>query len=246
MYVKSIFVKRVLLKGVLQNVSASPVGGRTMTGPIAPTADEQIDIYDWRGRWTGETLPKKDVHTQGRIHICTHGVIVNDSAQVITQFRGPGVKLMRNVWDVISVAGHITALTPEERADPANWDIIQQAWNALVREFDEEIGVDLSGHEPFSDDVEMFGVTRTDQDTEDGWRDRTLSVNFMIRMPHIKVHQFRLEAGKVLDVQWMHVSDIEEWLNHGTGEPLATREPDNYRLLQGVADCARRMTPNND
>lgn len=208
----------------------------------AMVAEEMIDVYDERGRWTGETLPKSQVHAQGKLHICVHGVITDGNSQVIGQFRGPLSKMMRNVWDVMSVAGHISALTLAEREDPANWDIIQQAWNALVREFQEEIGFDISGYDPFGENVVMFGVTRTRQITEDGWLDNAFSINFMLRIPGIDPGRFELEEGKVLDVKWIHATDIERALDGDPDLVLATREPDNYELLQGTVDAARRLT----
>lgn len=202
-------------------------------------AEEQIDVYDWQGRWTGVTKPKSEVHPAGDIHICTHGIVTNGAGSVVAQYRGPGVKLMRNVWDVMSVAGHISALTPEERRDPANWDLIGQAWRALRREFDEELGYDLPDDLLFSDNCLTLGVTRTNQLTEDGWWDRTLSINFMLVLPHLDIRMVKLEAEKVLDVRWMANEAIERWLVSQSGEPLATREPDNFRLLRSVIDGAR-------
>ncbi len=204
-------------------------------------AEEMIDVCTEKGVPTGQTLPKSEVHARGLWHICTHGAIFNDRAEVLTQFRGPDVKLMRNVWDVLGVAGHISALTDEERTNPANWDIVQQAWRALVREFDEELGFALPPDMLFSSRCHMFGITRTDQTTEDGWPDRTLSVNFGLYLPEIELSRFKLEPGKVLDVRWTHVNDIEQWLTANIGGPYAVRQPDDFHLLQGVVDCARRM-----
>ncbi|HET9411777.1 MAG TPA: NUDIX domain-containing protein [Candidatus Saccharimonadales bacterium] len=204
-------------------------------------AEEQIDVYDWDGVWTGVTKPKSQVHRDGDIHICVHGVITDGEGRIIAQHRGPGVKLMRNVWDAMSIAGHISALTPEERRDdPFKHDIIWQALRALNREAAEELGQEFPPL-VFGDSLTMFGITRTDQRTEDGWMDRTLSVNFMLTMPDANPAAFMLEEDKVLAVCWMHVDEIEAAIETGTGPTLARREPDNYHLLRGVVDCARRI-----
>lgn len=207
-------------------------------------AEEMLDVITPDGVWTGVTKPKSQVHDDGDWHACVHGVITDGRGRIVTQFRGPKAKLMRNAWDVMSVAGHFTALTPEERKHPELWDLVQQAWRALVREFDEELGFDLAGYAPFSDDVAMFGITRTNQHTEDGWIDRTLNVNFMIRLPNFDIQTVKLEEGKVLRVEWKHVNDIEHGfvaLPGGGREEIAVREPDHHQLVQGTADCAYRM-----
>lgn len=204
-------------------------------------AEEQIDVYTWDGVWTGVTKPKSQVHRDGDIHICVHGVITDGDGRIIAQYRGPGVKLMRNVWDAMSIAGHISALTPEERRDePAKHDIIWQALHALRREAAEELGQEFPPL-VFGDSLTMFGITRTDQRTEDGWTDRTLSVNFMLTMPDANPAAFMLEKDKVLAVCWMHVDEIEAAIETGASPTLARREPDNYHLLRGVVDCAHRI-----
>lgn len=204
-------------------------------------AEEQIDVYTWDGAWTGVTKPKSEVHRDGDIHICVHGVITDGEGRIIAQHRGPGVKLMRNVWDAMSIAGHISALTTEERRDdPATSDILWQALRALRREAAEELGQEFPPL-VFGDNLTMFGITRTDQVTEDGWTDRTLSLNFMLTMPDVDPTAFTLEEGKVLDVRWMHVDEIEAAIETDAGPTLACREPDNYQLLRGVVDCARRI-----
>ncbi len=203
-------------------------------------AIELIDVYDRFMRWTGERLPKDELHAQGKLHICVHCVITNGNCEVLAQFRGK-VGHMPEVWDAMSIAGHITALTDEERADPAMWDVLWQAWRAAQREGQEELGVELPDNMLLGDDCRLVGVTLVDQLTVAGWRDHAFCINFMVRLPELEISQLKLEVPKVTAAKWVHVSDIEAWLESREGAPYATRMPDDYELLQSVVDTARRM-----
>lgn len=207
------------------------------------SSKELVDVIAPDGAWTGETKTIAQVHANGDWHACVHGVITDGAGHVLMQHRGPGAGVLPNAWDCVSTGGHITALTPQERDNPFMWDLLSQAWRALVREAKEELGLDLSGHRPFTDDVVMFGVTRTDQPIGDGGYDRTLNVNFMIRLPDLDTSKLTLEPDKVLAVRWVRANaiDPEHLLIKGKSEEQAERWPDHYHLVDGATSCALRM-----
>lgn len=214
-------------------------------------AEEQIDVITPQGAFTGVTKGKSLVHANGDWHACVHFIVTDGQGRVIVQFRGPGVKLMRNVWDMMSIAGHISAVPPGHPRP----DWMLQAFAAGEREGMEEIGVTIDPSILFSERCRFIGVTRVDQQTEDGWMDRALNYNFVLVMPGLDPAQFPLEEGKVLAAEWRHVDEIEAALDGveihdpmaarlGQVEPAivryAVREPDHQWLLR-LAIAAVRL-----
>jgi 8-oxo-dGTP pyrophosphatase MutT (NUDIX family) len=199
--------------------------------------EEMIDVVDQQGMFTGETLPKSQVHAGGKWHECVHGIITDGRGNVLVQFRGPDVKLMRNVWDVMGVAGHISAvpqfgddLEPRDKVR----DLIQRSIEALIREFQEEIDVRIARSIFFTQVCRLIGVSKVDQPTEDGWMDRTLSVNWLMVLPDLDPSQFTLEPGKVLDVRWVRIDEVEAALAGHSDMQFAVREPDNQWLMRAI------------
>ena len=201
--------------------------------------EELIDVLTPDGEFTGETLPKSIVHHQGLWHACVHGIITDGNGQLLVQFRGPKVNHMRNVWDPMGVAGHISAYT----GDPAKRDLLGQARDTLIREAEEELGVILAPEEYLTEYWRMIGITRTNQPTEDGWMDRTLSVNYLLVLPRLDPAALKLEPGKVLAAEWRHVSEVAPSLAAGEGDLYAVRNPDHCELIQGACDAVRRVGP---
>lgn len=207
--------------------------------------EEMIDVITEQGEFTGVTLPKSQVHAEGKWHACVHGVITDGHGNVLVQFRGPDVKLMRNVWDVMGVAGHISAvpqfgddLGPRDKVR----DLIQQSIEALIREFREEIDVRIPREIFFTRLCRLIGVSKVDQVTEDDWMDRTLSVNWLMVLPSLDLSQFTLEPGKVLDVRWVHIDEVEASLAGSADMQFAVREPDHQWLMRAIIAHVRLAT----
>ncbi len=211
-------------------------------------SEEQIDVVDPQGRFTGVTKGKSRVHADGNWHVCVHIVVTDGMGNILEQFRGPECKLMRNVWDPMSIAGHISAVA----SDPAGAaalamrpDILHQAMEAGIREGAEELGLTIDEDQFFTPSLRFYGITRTDTLTNEGytdrWWDRSLTLNFMLRAPGFTAEGLRLEPGKVLAVRMRHVDDLEQVLLGGSIERYADRQPDQNWLLASTIDTARRM-----
>ena len=93
---------------------------------------EYLDVLDEKGRRTGKSKPKPDVHRDGDWHRSVHIWFINSKGEILLQKRGKAMEAFPGYWD-ISAAGHVSAgQTPEEAA-----------W----REVKEEIGINLSENE---------------------------------------------------------------------------------------------------
>ncbi|HVI69078.1 MAG TPA: hypothetical protein VM581_01335 [Magnetospirillaceae bacterium] len=209
--------------------------------------EEQIDVVDPQGRFIGVTKDKSKVHADGDWHMTVHIVVTDGAGRVLEQFRGPDCKLMRMCWDPMSIAGHISAVIANPSDAPAllRPDILHQAMQAGIREGAEEIGLEIDESWFFTERLRFFGITRTNNLTNEGytdrWWDRALSINFMLVMPGFTATGLRLEPGKVLDVRMRHVDDIERVLRGELNETYADRQPDHNWLLASTIDTARRI-----
>ena len=89
---------------------------------------ELIDVLDENGIFTGQVLPRDEIHKQGLWHRAIIVIIVNEENEVLIQQRAANKEKNANLWDV-SVAGHISAG--------------QDSLSAAAREINEEVSVDL-------------------------------------------------------------------------------------------------------
>lgn len=90
--------------------------------------DEQIDILDENGNYTGKSCLKSEAHKNGYFHPTVHIWLFTSDEKILLQKRAMTKKVFPGLWD-ISVAGHIGA----------GEEII----SAAIREVKEEIGLCL-------------------------------------------------------------------------------------------------------
>ncbi|HBG81583.1 TPA: hydrolase [candidate division CPR2 bacterium] len=89
-------------------------------------AEDLLEVLDENGNPTGEILPKKEVHQQGKWHRCTHIWLYNSKGEILLQKRSK-IKDVHPGLLYVSGGGHIDAgETPEEGG---------------IRELKEEIGL---------------------------------------------------------------------------------------------------------
>lgn len=89
---------------------------------------EYLDILDENGNKTGESKPRKEVHSKGYWHKGVHIWIINSKKELLVQRRSANKDVYPNKL-YISVAGH--PISGEEEIE------------SIKREFKEEIGIDL-------------------------------------------------------------------------------------------------------
>lgn len=87
---------------------------------------ELIDVLDENGIFTGEVLPRNEIHKRGLWHRAIVVAIVNENNQILLQQRSENKEKNAGMWD-ISVAGHISSG--------------QDALSAAAREINEEVSV---------------------------------------------------------------------------------------------------------
>jgi isopentenyldiphosphate isomerase len=85
-----------------------------------------IDVLDENGLRTGEVLPRKEIHKQGKLHRAVHLYLFDKSGKILLQQRSKNVDHYPELWG-ISLTGHI--------------DAGESSTTALQREIQEELGL---------------------------------------------------------------------------------------------------------
>lgn len=201
--------------------------------------EEMVEEVNSIGNPTGRILLKSEAHAKEVLHSGAHGFITDGQGNLLCQRRGHECSMMRDVWDPIGVAGHISAWDPKNgpRPDSRTYSAL-----TLMREMSEEIGYELPDLEFFNGpDAVFIGTTHTDMVVEDGWRHRVVDFNWVLRQPDIDPDTCRLEEGKVEAVE---LRPIDEVLR-GALAPntqYAVRLPDHEWLIRTACVQAHRMT----
>ena len=92
--------------------------------------DEYIEEYDFEGKPTGNKILKSYAHKNGVFHSTIHLWLYTSDREILVQKRSKNKTINPDVWDIISVAGHIGYSESKK--------------NAAIREAQEEIGVKLN------------------------------------------------------------------------------------------------------
>lgn len=208
-------------------------------------ADELVEVYTEHGEPTRLIKRKARAHNEGDYHPCVHFFVTDGKSNLLAQFRGPECGHMRNVWDPIGVAGHISAwLPPILHGDQTAPDPILSAFKTGAREAEEELGIaGLDLDLLHTHNCRYLGITRGDFLTEDGWTDRTFSHNFLLLLPGVRPEHCRLEEGKVLAVRWMDIDNevLPTLDGRDTGLKFADRQPDQEWMLRLACAGAKLM-----
>lgn len=91
--------------------------------------DEFIEEYNLKGKPTGNKVLKSYAHKNGIPHSTIHLWLYTLDGELLIQKRSKNKKINPNIWDIISVAGHI--------------GYSESAKDAVIREAFEEIGIKI-------------------------------------------------------------------------------------------------------
>jgi isopentenyl-diphosphate Delta-isomerase len=202
-------------------------------------ADELFDVLDEDGNVTGRTATKREVHENGWWHTGAHLCAIDGNGNIFQQLRGkiPDVRILPNVWDLFIVAGHVSAgETPVQ---------------TLVRETQEEIGLDFSLADLFLRGLEKVCVTRSDYWVEDpsypkgGYYHRVFDHSFIMTLK-VEPEEFRLEPKKVLGVRAYPLSrmrwDLNQPYKSKAYQGHAHRAPEDSKLYAAILSRAEVLS----
>lgn len=172
---------------------------------------ELIDVLDENGVFTGEVLPRDEVHKKGLWHRAIVVAIINENNQILLQKRSLTKEKNAGMWD-ISVAGHISSG--------------QDALSAAAREINEEVSV-LLGYRTEIKDFRYMYCFRKEQEFSENFIERQFYDFFVLRTTGIDDKTLHFQTEEVQAVKFVDLTEIQRMTqNH---EIVA--RPEVYQVL---------------
>lgn len=155
---------------------------------------EYLDILNNEGQKTGESKPRKEVHSKGYWHKGVHIWIINSRKELLVQRRSANKDVYPNKL-YISVAGH--PISGEEEIE------------SIKREFEEEIGIELNTKK-----LEyLFTFSQEVIENEGKFLDNQLYDVYLIEMD-LDISKLKLQEDEVSEVKNIYYKDFEQMINN--------------------------------
>ncbi len=174
---------------------------------------EFFDVVDEKGNKTGEVVEREVAHKQGICHRVVQVWLVNSQKQVLIQKRSATKDSYPNKW-YVSLGGHI-----ESGEDNIS---------AIIREFLEELGLDVSNHLDKLDYLFTFKEIEYLNDGE--FIDNEFYDVYVLNLD-IEVENLKLQEEEVSEVKFIDYEDFKEAIIQ-KNEEFWIHEEGFYRLLE--------------
>lgn len=155
---------------------------------------ELIDVLDENGVFTGEVLPRNEIHERGLWHRAIVVAIINEKNQILLQQRSMKKEKNAGMWD-ISVAGHISAG--------------QDALSAAAREINEEVSV-LLGYRTEIKDFRYMYCFRKEQKFKENFIERQFYDFFILRTSGIDDKTLYFQTDEVQAVKFVDLTELQQ------------------------------------
>ena len=172
---------------------------------------ELIDVLDENGVFTGEVLPRDEIHKRGLWHRAIVVAIINEENQILLQQRSAKKEKNANMWD-ISVAGHISSG--------------QDALSAAAREINEEVSV-LLGYRTEIKDFRYMYCFRKEQKFKEDFIERQFYDFFILRTTGVDDKTLYFQTDEVQAVKFVDLIEIQKMIDN---KELVER-PEVYQVL---------------
>ena len=155
---------------------------------------EYLDILDVNGKKTGQTAPRKEVHSKGLWHKGVHIWIINSNKELLVQRRSKNKDVYPNKL-YISVAGH--PVSGEDEIE------------SIKREFEEEIGVELD-----TEKLEyLFTFSQEVVENDGKFLDNQFYDVYLIEMD-LDINSLKLQEEEVSEVKNIYYKDFENMIKN--------------------------------
>lgn len=159
---------------------------------------ELIDVLDENGMFTGEVLPRDEIHKKGLWHRAIIVAIVNENNQVLLQQRSEDKEKNAGMWD-ISVAGHISAG--------------QDSLSAAAREINEEVSV-LLGYRTEVKDFRYMYCFRKEEKFSDDFIERQFYDFFILRTTGVDDNTLNFQESEVQAVKFVDLTELQNMIDN--------------------------------
>ncbi|MCD2259392.1 NUDIX hydrolase [Psychroserpens luteolus] len=155
--------------------------------------EDYIDIADRKGKLTGVSASKSEIHSKGHFHHTAHIWFFTSDGEILLQQRAASKLICPLLWDV-SVAGHVDA-----------GETIEQA---AIRETKEEIGISIS-----EEQLIKIGVFDCFQSYSNGIIDNEFHNTFIVKL-NLDIGDFTPNLNEVEALKFVTMSEFNEKLEH--------------------------------
>lgn len=155
--------------------------------------EELIDVLDENGIFTGEIVPRSEIHKKGLWHRAIVVAIINEKNEILLQQRSLKKEKNAGKWD-ISVAGHIATG--------------QDALSAAAREINEEVCVMLGYRTEIKDFRYMYSF-RKEEKFRDDFIERQFYDFFILRTSGLDDKVLYFQEDEVQAVKFVDLMEIQ-------------------------------------
>lgn len=178
---------------------------------MKPMHEEKFDVLDENGVFTGEILPRSEVHKRGLWHRAIIVAIVNEQNQVLLQQRSNNKEKNAGKWD-ISVAGHLSAG--------------QDSLSAAAREINEEVCVMLGYRTEIKDFRYMYSF-RKEEFIKENFIERQFYDFFILREHGLDDKVIYFQESEVQAVKFVDLLELKNMIEKND----IVQRPEVYDVL---------------
>lgn len=159
---------------------------------------ELIEVVDEQGNYTGEILPREEIHNKNLLHNEVACFIINNNHEILLQKRSPNKRYSPNKYGLC--AGHVVAH--------------EELTRALIREIKEEIGITVTEEQliPFGDKEYMYDTTNSH------------ITYFYYAIINLSENDFTIQEEELTEVRWFKIDEIINQVNSDNNNTVITKE----------------------
>jgi len=172
---------------------------------------EIIDVCDSNGNYTGQKLPRNEIHKNKLWHRTVHVQILDFDKHALFQLRSVEKESFPNKLD-ISAAGHLSAG--------------EKIITAALRELEEELGLSLEENR-----LKYIDDFISEQTLSNGDVDREIQSFFIARITESEKLMLKIQESEVQKIIWFTGQELEQALRENA-ENFAPNEEEYAFILK--------------
>jgi len=159
---------------------------------------EIIDVCDQSGNYTGQKLPRSEIHKNKLWHRTVHVQIFDFDKRTLFQLRSMDKESFPNKLDV-SAAGHISSG--------------EKIITAALRELEEELGLKLEENR-----LEYINDSASEQAMPNGDVDREIQSFFIAKITESEKLTLKIQESEVQKIIWFTGPELEQALRENADD----------------------------
>jgi len=175
--------------------------------------EEIIEVCDSNGNYTGQKLPRNEIHKNKLWHRTVHVQILDKNKRALFQLRSMDKDSFPNKLD-ISAAGHVSAG--------------EKIITAALRELEEELGLRLDESR-----LQYIADFASDQVMPNGDADREIQSFYIARIDENEKLTLKIQESEVQKILWFTGQELEQALRENA-ENFAPNDEEYAFILKEI------------